>query len=124
MSWINTPQIMLLERYLDVNAMRQTLVSTNVANVDTPGYHTRDVDFKGELARALNGGTQAAGMEDDGMSPFVVPVRGLLARPDGNNVNVDREGLLLAEVQLQFKTATALLRSEFAGIHTAIREGQ
>src|SRR5207248_2617101 len=38
MSWMNTPQMMLLERYLDVVSMRQTLVSTNVANVDTPGY--------------------------------------------------------------------------------------
>ena len=38
MSWINTPQMLLLERYLDVISMRQTLVSTNVANLDTPGY--------------------------------------------------------------------------------------
>jgi flagellar basal-body rod protein FlgB len=118
MSWINTPQLMLLERYLDVMAMRQTLVSTNVANVDTPGYHTRDVDFRGELMRAMNG-------EDTSLtSPFVVPVRGLVARPDGNNVSADREGMLLAEVQLHFKTATAIIRARFAGLSTAIREGQ
>jgi flagellar basal-body rod protein FlgB len=117
-SWINTPQLRLLERYLDVMTMRQTLVSTNVANVDTPGYHTRDVDFRGELLRAMNG-------QDTSLtSPFVVPVRGLVARPDGNNVSADREGMLLAEVQLQFKTATALIRARFAGLSTAIREGQ
>ena len=119
MSWLQTPNLFLLQRFLDVDAMRQTLVTTNIANVDTPGYHARDVDFHGELARAMNGAT-----EDDGMSPFVMPVQGLLARPDGNNVNVDRESMLLAEVQLQFKTATAILRAEFAQIHTAIREGQ
>ena len=118
MSWINTPEIMLLERYLDVNAMRQTLVSTNVANVDTPGYHTRDVDFRGELMRAVNG------EDPTSTSPFVVPVRGLVARPDGNNVSADREGLLLAEVQLQFKVATALIRAKFTGLTSAIREGQ
>ena len=118
MSWMNTPQMMLLERYLDVVTMRQTLVSTNVANVDTPGYHTRDVNFRGELMRAIDG-------EDTSLtSPFVVPVRGLVARPDGNNVSADREGMLLAEVQLQFKTATAILRSEFSELTTAIREGQ
>jgi flagellar basal-body rod protein FlgB len=117
-SWMNTPQMMLLERYLDVVSMRQTLVSTNVANVDTPGYHTRDVDFRGELMRVMNG-------EDTSMtSPFVVPVRGLVARPDGNNVSADREGMLLAEVQLQFKAATAILRSQFSELSTAIREGQ
>jgi flagellar basal-body rod protein FlgB len=118
MSWMNTPQFMLLERFLDASSMRQTLVSTNIANVDTPGYHTRDVDFRGELQRAVNG-------EDTSQtSPLVLPVRGLIARPDGNNVSVDRESLLLAEVQLEFKTATAILRSQFAQINTAIKEGQ
>ncbi|HTQ60203.1 MAG TPA: flagellar basal body rod protein FlgB [Candidatus Solibacter sp.] len=118
MSWLNTAPFLLLQRYLDVTSMRETLVTTNLANVDTPGYHTRDVDFRGELQRAMNG-------EDTSLtSPFVMPVRGLIARPDGNNVSVDRESLLLAEVQLQFKAATAVLRTEFAEINTAIREGQ
>jgi flagellar basal-body rod protein FlgB len=118
MSWMNSAQLRLLERFLDVNAMRQTIVTTNVANVDTPGYHTRDVDFRGELARAMNG-------EDTSLtSPFVVPVRGLVARPDGNNVSADREAMLLAEVQLQFKAATSILRAQFAQLSTAIREGQ
>ena len=118
MSWLNSPQMMLLERYLDVGSMRQTLVTTNLANVDTPGYHTRDVDFHGELARAMSG------IDTSLTSPFVMPVRGLVERPDGNNVSADREGLLLAEVQLQYKSATAILRSRFGQINTAIKEGQ
>jgi flagellar basal-body rod protein FlgB len=117
MSWMNTPQLMLLERSLDVNSMRQTLVTTNLANVDTPGYHTRDVDFQGEMTRA------AMGADVSLTSPFVLPVPGLISRPDGNNVSVDREALLLAEVQLQFKAAAAVLRAEFAQIVTAIKEG-
>jgi len=118
MSWLNSPQFMLLERYLDISSMRQSLVSTNIANIDTPGYHTRDVDFRGELARVLNG-------EDTSMtSPFVVPVRGLIARPDGNNVSVDRESILLSEVQLQFKVVTALLHAQFSQLNNAIKEGQ
>ena len=118
MSWLNSTQLHLLERYLDVSSMRQSLVSTNLANIDTPGYHARDVDFHGELARAMSG-------EDVSMtSPFVMPVRGLMERPDGNNVSADRESLLLAEVQLQYKTATSVLRAEFAQLSTAIREGQ
>jgi flagellar basal-body rod protein FlgB len=118
MSFLQDPSLALLSRFLDLASMRQTLVSTNLANIDTPGYHTRDIDFRGELARAMNGGI------DDGMSPFVMPVRGLLARPDGNNVSMDRESMLLAQTQLQFKAATAILRSAFAEINTAIKEGQ
>lgn len=118
MNWIQSPQFALLERYLDLNTMRQTLVTTNIANVDTPGYHTRDIDFHAELQRALNGESS------QNTSPFVLPVRGLNERPDGNNVSVDRESMLLAEIQLQFKTATSILRAKFAQLNTAIREGQ
>ena len=118
MSFLASPQLALLERYLDVVSMRQTLITTNVANVDTPGYHTRDVDFRGELARVMSGADTSM------TSPFVMPVRGLTSRPDGNNVSADREGMLLAEVQLQYKAATAIIRSEFAQLTTAIREGQ
>jgi flagellar basal-body rod protein FlgB len=118
MSWLNSAPLLLLERYLDVATMRQTLVTTNLANIDTPGYHARDVDFRGELQRAMNGEDVST------TSPFVLPVRGLMARPDGNNVSVDRESMLLAEVQLQFKAATAVLRSQFAQLSTAIKEGQ
>jgi len=118
MSWIDTPNLLLLQRYLDIAAMRQTLVATNIANVDTPGYHTRDIDFRGELQRAL------FAVPNDPSSPYVVSVRGLLARPDGNNVNPERESMLLAEMQLQFKAATAILRAEFAEISAAVKESQ
>jgi flagellar basal-body rod protein FlgB len=118
MSWIDSPQLNVVERMLDLDTMRQSLISTNIANVDTPGYHARDIDFRGELRRAMDGNYQ------DSVGPFVMPVMGLNARPDGNNVNVDRESMLLAEIQLQFKTATAILRSKFSQISTAIREGQ
>ena len=118
MSWLDSPQLHLLEKYLDISSMRQTLVSSNLANIDTPGYHARDVDFRGELARAVSG-------QDSGLtSPLVMPVSGLVERPDGNNVSADREAMLLAEVQLQFKAATVVLRAEFAQLSTAIREGQ
>ena len=46
----------------------------------------------------------------------------MLERPDGNNVNLDREGLLLAQTQLQFTTGVALLRSELKRISMAIQE--
>jgi hypothetical protein len=47
-------------------------------------------------------------------------VDGLIARPDGNNVSLDREGLNLAEAQLKFKTGVALLREEYQRVMDAI----
>ena len=55
MSWIDSAQVDLLERYLDLSAKRQALITSNIANVDTPGYRTKDIDFQGELQRALQG---------------------------------------------------------------------
>jgi len=47
-------------------------------------------------------------------------VDGLIARPDGNNVSMDREGLNLAEAQLRFKTGVSLLREEYQRVMNAI----
>jgi flagellar basal-body rod protein FlgB len=115
MSTLDTPNVQSLSRYLDLVAFRQGLISQNVANVDTPGYRTKDVNFRRELRRAMG---------DETESPAVQEVPGLLQRPDGNNVSLDREGLLMAETQLQFRTAVQLLRTEFRRIQSAIQEGR
>ena len=45
-----------LERYMDLLSARQKLVASNIANADTPGYHTQDIDFQSEFRNA-GGGT-------------------------------------------------------------------
>jgi flagellar basal-body rod protein FlgB len=59
----------------------------------------------------------------NGSTPVVKRVRGLLERPDGNNVNVERESLLLAESQLKFNLGIQLIRDQFHGISQAINSG-
>lgn len=117
MSWLDSPQDYFLARYMDLAAMRQALITSNIANIDTPGYRTRDIDFHGELQRAI----QTPG--DNTTEPIVREVQGLIARPDGNNVSIDRESMLLAEVQLQFSMAEQLLKSDFKTLSLAINEG-
>ena len=117
MNWLDSPQSNLLGRYLDLTATRQALITSNIANVDTPGYRTRDIDFHGELMRALQGNGEET------TEPVVREVPGLIARPDGNNVSIDRESMLLAEVQLQFSAAEQLLKSQFKVLNMAINEG-
>ena len=117
MSLLNTPLLNVLGHALDLTAQRQELVSRNVANIDTPGYHARDIDFGRELERAL------AGDEESPSTPVVREVPGLIERPDGNNVSIDRESLLMAQDQLQFQTEVSLLRSEFNRLQLAINGG-
>jgi len=52
MSWIDTSSLSELEHYLDLTSYRQQLVANNLANIDTPGYHTRDILFAEEMDRA------------------------------------------------------------------------
>lgn len=116
MKMMDSPAGNVLERFLDLCAFRHGLIASNMANIDTPGYRTRDVSFADEMRRVLDGLYQS--------EPAVHEVPGLIQRPDGNNVSLEREGLNLAETQLQFRTAVELLRSEFRRLQTAINEGK
>jgi flagellar basal-body rod protein FlgB len=113
-----SPQARAVERFLDVSALRAQLITSNLANVDTPGFRTRDINFRAELEKAEGPEFALADFR-----PAVQEVRGLAARPDGNNVSLEREGLLLAETQLRFQVGVQVLRAEFHRILSAIREG-
>jgi flagellar basal-body rod protein FlgB len=112
----STPLMRLLESFLDVTSQRHKLVVSNMANIDTPGYRTKDVDFRGELDRASAEGSA-------NFTPIARSVPGLLERPDGNNVSLDREGLLMAETQMQYALGIQFLRHEFQNLMSAIHEG-
>lgn len=118
---VTTPVTDEIAQYLNLATNRMQLISSNMANVDTPGYRTQDIDFEGEFARAANRAmAERRGIDEPLPASKVVQVPGLLERPDGNNVSMDRESLELAKLQLQFRTATALLKSEFARVSDAI----
>ncbi len=105
-----------IARYLDMATSEAKLTAVNMANIDTPGYRAVGMDFNTEMLQAMTG-------IDSGESPRQVHVQnvgGLIARPDGNNVSVDREGLNLAEAQLKFKTGVALLHEEYQRVMDAI----
>jgi flagellar basal-body rod protein FlgB len=113
-----------LSRFLDVDVARYKQISTNIANIDTPGYHTRDLDFRAELQRAAaEDSGQETGQLVSASNPVAHKVRGLMERPDGNNVSIERESLLLAEAQMKFNMGVQLLKDQFHIISTAINSG-
>lgn len=105
-----------LARYLDLAVSQAKLTAANMANLDTPGYRTLDMNFEGEMREALDDVTN----ERAPRAIRVATVDGLIARPDGNDVSMDRESLKLAESQLKFKTGVALLRTEYQRVMDAI----
>lgn len=105
-----------LARYLDLSATQVKLTAGNIANIDTPGYQALGMDFNAEMRSALLA-------TDSGEVRSVPRVRvedGLISRPDGNNVSMDRESLNLAEAQLKFKTGVSLLHMQYQRILDAI----
>ena len=101
-----------LEHYMDLLSTRQKLVASNIANADTPGYRTEDIDFQSEFQSAIAG------------LPEVREVAGLRVKNDGNNVNLDREARLLSENALRFNVAAGLLKVQIQSLRAAIKEGQ
>ena len=105
-----------LARYLDLASDEAKLTAANMANIDPPGFRAVGMDFEAEMRGALSDA-------DGGRAPAPVRLRavdGLVSRPDGNNVSMDREGLNLAEAQLKFKTGVALLRQQYQMVLDAI----
>jgi flagellar basal-body rod protein FlgB len=102
-----------IERYMNLLSARQKLVASNIANADTPGYKTKDIDFATEFTNQLGSG-----------SPAAIDVAGLRTKNDGNNVDVDREARLLAENALRFSVATQLAHGEIQTLKSAIDEGK
>jgi flagellar basal-body rod protein FlgB len=105
-----------IARYLDLASTQARLTAGNMANIDTPGYKARGIDFEAEMRSAIQG----ASPERDSQPARVGFEDGLVARPDGNNVSMDRESLNLAEAQLKFKTGVAVLRQQYQMVMDAI----
>jgi len=110
-----------LERSLDVRLARHNVLSANVANVDTPGYTAKDVDFKAAMAAANSGsaaapagsmtlastddshmGTGAVGTSGRAPDMPLVDAAGSSPSLDGNKVDLDRTMVALAENGLQY----------------------
>jgi flagellar basal-body rod protein FlgB len=102
-----------LERYMDLLSARQKVVASNIANVDTPGYKTMDLNFQAEFQ-------SAAYLQN----PMPVEVPDLPVKNDGNNVSLDREARLMAENDLRFTLASTLIRGQISAIKNAIYEGK
>lgn len=115
-------------RFLDLTSLRHKLVSSNVANVSTPGYRSQDIDFKQELARSAAQTSRLAGTLTDrnhiplGEHAERMPKVERTRVKDGdlNSVDIDREVPKMAQNELEFTIAARLLQKKFEGLRKAI----
>lgn len=119
-----------LRRQMTIATAKQAVAAGNLANVDTPGYRAREVDFSAALDRQLDSAAQLTTNHAShlaGAVPSTVrsqEARGLAARRDGNNVQLDRELLSMVEAAADFTAAQTVLAGKFRLIRYAINEGR
>ena len=115
----------VIEKILDVASVRQKTIASNVANVYTPGYRTKDVDFASSLEKAMN--IQPPRMPASG-NPRHIPV-GRQSTPtsgdavihEGGTIDVEKEMAKSAENQLLYAAAAKIIGSRLRSIRACIR---
>lgn len=133
----------ILERSIDLKVKRNSIITSNITNLDTPGYKAKDIPFKEIMARYLDqpGGASdlamratnpghfgsGAGASDNKM--YIKPAHDddVITRPDGqgtpNDVDLDHEMAELAINNIQFQETVQSLIKQFEMLKTAITEG-
>ena len=123
----------VLTKALDSQSERHLLISSNISNIDTPGYKAKDIDFKGALRAALGTGDGLAmrTTHKGHIGPNNSDIKGLqaetfvesdAAKSNGNNVNIDKEMMKLAENQISYNASIQLLSKRVSTIRAAITE--
>ena len=124
-----------LEKGLDACALRNQVISNNIANADTPGFKTSSVKFEEYVQEALEGGDSAmektrgkhrsiGTSELDDVAPQVVANSDTSMRMDGNNVDIEYEMNELAKNNIEYYALLQKVNSEFSQLRTAITEGR
>ncbi len=117
MSWLVDNLSRTLHRSMDLRLARQNLISSNLANVDTPGYLPRDLDFHATLEAVLEGAGEAP-------SPEVFTDPTVTPGADGNGVDLDREMARLASNGLMYSASVRIHGRRVRLLKAAITEGE
>jgi flagellar basal-body rod protein FlgB len=125
----------ILGKSIDLRAKQHNLISSNIANAETPNYVPKKLAFEDELQGALKGGSSAAPATTDARH---IPLRGARGRiqsvtgrvvetpaptpgKDGNSVELEGEMSRMAENQIMFNASVQILTKKFEGLRTAIK---
>jgi flagellar basal-body rod protein FlgB len=118
--------------YMSRLTQRQQIVSSNLANIDTPGFKTKDISFYATMQDLITDSAelqttrpeQGNGWIPIGSQSQVFEVQGLTSGNDQNNVDLDREMLKLSQTAFGYSLISQLMRSKFRTIGLSINEGK
>ncbi|MFN7729558.1 MAG: flagellar basal body rod protein FlgB [Bdellovibrio sp.] len=121
---------------LNMRLLKHNVISSNVANAETPNYHAKKLDFEEALARAVDldgmrsiNTTHGEHFGLGGRSPAKVGPD-IYENPDGqvtndgNTVDLEKEMSALAENTVMYKAALQLINKKLASLRYAVTEGR
>lgn len=118
----------VLNKAADAAWLRETAISNNIANGDTPGYKRQDVDFEGILERELGKSkyvsldNKVKNMHMDHLNATTyTDYAGYSYRLDKNNVDPEQEQSELASVRIKYNALIDSMTKEFARIKSVIK---
>ncbi len=121
----------LLSKSLDIAARRNSLISGNIANVDTIGYQPKDIDFQSTLAQAMqpdDAGLRRTNPKHLPSKAIDVDMAGSVRQGEGDDyhldsVDIDTEMSHLIENNIQYRTSVELLLRKIGMLRQSITEG-
>ena len=120
--------INVLDKAADAAWLRNDAISNNLSNVDTPGYKRQDVDFQSQLAKALGNSkyismdSKVANLRTNRLAPICyTDYASFSYRLDGNNVDVDTEGVYLAKNQVTYQGLNQCITQEFKNLQLVMK---
>lgn len=119
------PQLGKYQKALTRTSERHSVLTNNLANLNTPGYKRKDVDFNvpmddgpGLKSEKLRGWRQGPGSTTNSSS------NSASVRVDGNSVDLEQEVFSIAETEMRYQIVSDMVNKYFSGLKNVIREGR
>ena len=118
-----------VQKYLDLASFRHKLIGGNIANVLTPGYKSRDIDFQAEFKKATSQTSQLAGetthqnhisLGRHSARPLEIE-KAAIGKGDMNSVDIDAQVSNMTQNQLRYTIAARLLQKKFESMRKVIK---
>ncbi|MCC6137180.1 MAG: flagellar basal body rod protein FlgB [Bdellovibrionaceae bacterium] len=122
MSQIFDKTLQALAMSSKMRELRQSVISANVANAETPGYKSKVVDFENALASALKD-TSTIDNKMESMKADVYDNPEAEVGLDGNSVDLEKEMASMLENNLMYRTATQMINKKLAALKYAATDG-
>ncbi|GAA0486386.1 flagellar basal body rod protein FlgB [Alkalibacterium sp. m-11] len=120
--------VSLIKNALNASSMRQEMISSNISNVNTPGYKAKRVEFEDVLKKTMDGSAMRSthdnhfGVSDlSAVSPQIKEQTGNRVREDGNNVAIDTEMAELSANAIYYQALTTQLSNHYGTIRSVLR---